>query len=181
MFSNTEITAEMGSLRRFALKLTRNPHTADDLLQATLLRALEKKELYQDGTNLFSWTSKIMFNIFVTNYRRKTRFETLQDPDIFLDKESTEPTQDYAVELRNVQEAMNHISPEHKEILIMVCVLGMQYTEVADKLHIPIGTVRSRLARARESLQNTLHTKSPRTALRLPQIASNDLKYEIAA
>ena len=144
------------------MKLTRNSDDADDLLQSTILRAIEKKHLFQEGTRLFSWTSKIMYNLFVSGYRRRTKFETQYDPENYIEQQSVEPSQDTKMELRQVQEAMDHISPEQREILIMVCVQGTQYAEAAEILNIPIGTVRSRLSRARESLQAALESRSAR-------------------
>ena len=76
MFATQDLLEETEGLRKFALKLTKNVYDAEDLVQSTVLRALEKKELFQSGTNLFSWTSKIMYNMFVSNYRRKTKYET---------------------------------------------------------------------------------------------------------
>lgn len=160
MFAQDTLINEMEGLRRFALKLTRNSSDADDLLQSTVLRALEKKHLFQEGTNLFKWTSKIMFNLFVSNYRRKTKFETQYDPESYIEKESIEASQEEKMEVRRVEEAMEKMSEDHREILTMVCLQGMQYTEVAEALDIPVGTVRSRLSRARESLQDILDNPS---------------------
>jgi RNA polymerase sigma-70 factor (ECF subfamily) len=164
MFKNTDLIDQMERLQKFACKLTRNQADADDLLQSTILRAIEKKHLFEDGTNLYSWTSKVMFNLFASEYRRKTKFETQYDPDIFLNKESVKAKQDINVELQDVQAAIDELSDDHREILVMVCVQGMQYAEVSEKLQIPVGTVRSRLSRARESLQMELDT--PRFAQR---------------
>ena len=76
MFTQAELVIEMPKLRKFASKLTRNNSEADDLLQSTLLRALEKVTYFETGTDLFKWSSKIMYNIFVTDYRRKVKFES---------------------------------------------------------------------------------------------------------
>ncbi|HYD18070.1 MAG TPA: sigma factor, partial [Patescibacteria group bacterium] len=66
MFEQKALIGEMENLRRFALRLTRNASDAEDLVQSTLLRALEKQDYFETGTNLFSWTSKIMFNLFAS-------------------------------------------------------------------------------------------------------------------
>jgi RNA polymerase sigma-70 factor (ECF subfamily) len=153
MFEQTAIITEMDKLRRFALRLTRNASDAEDLLQSTVLRALEKNHMFETGTDLFKWSSKIMFNLFVTDYRRKTKFETQYDPESYLERESVEADQDMKLELSRVQEAMRLLSTDHREILVLVCVKGMQYQEVSEMLQIPVGTVRSRLSRAREQLQ----------------------------
>lgn len=161
MFSQVALVHEMPNLRKFALKLTKNAADADDLLQATVLRALEKKHLFQPGTSLFKWMSKIMYNLFVSDYRRKVKFETQYDSDNYIARESVEASQDTKMELQQVESAMQRLSSDHREILVMICIQGMQYAEVSKSLDIPIGTVRSRLSRARESLQAALKTTHP--------------------
>ncbi|MAL78770.1 MAG: hypothetical protein CMN55_06590 [Sneathiella sp.] len=153
MFNNQELTTEMPGLRNFARRLTRNPHEADDLLQYTLLRAIEKKHLFQESTDLFKWTSKIMYNQFASDYRRKIKYETKFDPECCLEHGSINASQERQIELNAVNEAMRKLSPTHQEVLIMICIQGMSYQEVADCLGIAVGTVRSRLSRAREHLQ----------------------------
>lgn len=153
MFAQNCLVAETGRLQKFAFKLTRNKSDADDLVQSTCLRALEKNDSFETGTNLFGWTSKIMYNLFVSGYRRRTKFESQYDPDIYLDKEIVMPMQDTILEAENVKRAIKYLSTDHQTILIMVCIKGMSYQEVAKDLDISIGTVRSRLSRARERLQ----------------------------
>lgn len=158
MFKQAELLQEMAGLRKFASKLAQNAAEADDLLQATLLRALEKKHLFQTDTDLFKWTSKIMFNLFVTDYRRKQRFETQYDPESYIISQSINASQDVQMELADVERAMAELSDDHRDILVMVGAQGMSYQEVADALKVPVGTVRSRLSRAREQLQHALDT-----------------------
>jgi RNA polymerase sigma-70 factor (ECF subfamily) len=158
MFKPEALVEEMKNLRKFAFRLTGNAHDAEDLLQSTTLRALEKKHLFQPDTDLFKWTSKIMFNLFVSEYRRRTKFETQYDPETYLEKQSVEGSQEIKLQLSKVNDAMKLLSPDHQEILVLVCVKGMRYEEVSESLEIPVGTVRSRLARARESLQSILDT-----------------------
>lgn len=152
MFDHNALADEMENLRKFALHLTRNKADADDLVQSTFLRALEKAEYFEDGTSLRKWTSKIMFNLFVTDYRRKTKFETQYDPEPYIMAQSVKAPQEGEAELNAVGNAMEKLSADHREILTMVCIKDMPYQEVADQLGIPVGTVRSRLSRARESL-----------------------------
>lgn len=156
MLEQNQLIDEMPHLRRFAMRLCKAPAQADDLLQSTLLRAIEKRELFQTGTDVFKWTSKIMFNLFVSEYRRRTKFETRYDPETFMNQESIEANQDIIVELSEVQTAMKRLSDDHRDVLIMVCIQGMQYQEVANIMDIPLGTVRSRLSRAREQLGQML-------------------------
>jgi RNA polymerase sigma-70 factor (ECF subfamily) len=160
MFEQSALVNEIENLRRFALRLTGKVCDAEDLLQSTIVRAIEKKHLFQDDTDLFKWSSKIMFNLFVSDYRRKTKFESQYDPESYLEMESVEASQEVKTELSKVGDAMNLLSNDHKEILILVCVKGMQYQEVSEALQIPVGTVRSRLARAREALQTMINKPS---------------------
>lgn len=173
MFKQEELVAEMGNLRKFALRLTRNNSDADDLVQATLCRALEKKELFQDNTNLFSWASKIMFNLFASQYRHKRKFETQYDPEPALMDMSVPASQETSVDLSIVRESMKQLSAEHREILVMVCIRGLRYEEVSEALQIPVGTVRSRLSRARGQLQALLTTGE--NAAKLPAYMTENL------
>lgn len=168
MFTHAELLKETPSLSKFAYKLTRNRDDAEDLLQATIVTALEKQEQFTQGTNLFSWTSRIMFNSFVSNYRHNSRFETQYDPQSYIDQEYIDATQESETELSQVFDAMLSLSEDHRQILIMVCIDGMRYEEVASKLQIPVGTVRSRLSRAREGLQDRLNGRRPGKPVTLP-------------
>lgn len=156
MFEQQALIEQIGRLRKFTLRLTRNTHNAEDLVQATLLRALEKKDYFESNTNLFSWTSRIMFNIFVSNYRHKKKFETQYDPEFYIEQLSMRPSQEASVDLATVCDSMKALSPEHREILELVCVKGLQYEEASEMLQIPVGTVRSRLSRARVQLQTLM-------------------------
>lgn len=178
MFTQTQLITEMPKLRKFAHKLTRNTAEAEDLVQSTLLRALEKQTYFETGTDLFKWTSKIMYNLFVTDYRRKTKFETQYDPESYIDSRAVEPDQQVKMELKAVNAAMNQMSDEHREILVLVCVKGMQYQEVADMLKIPVGTVRSRLSRARSQLLSLM--EGPETPS-VPYNPEQEMLSKIAA
>ncbi|HEY8962857.1 MAG TPA: sigma-70 family RNA polymerase sigma factor [Alphaproteobacteria bacterium] len=171
MLEQTALITEMDHLRRFALRLCKNQAEAEDLLQATLLRAIEKKALFETGTDVFKWTSKIMFNLFVSDYRRRTKFETRYDPESFLAHESHEASQETLMEMAEVEAAMQHLSEDHRDVLVMVCIKGMQYQEVADAMGVPLGTIRSRLSRAREHLSALLDSHRGN----LSRLAHNDV------
>tara|TARA_B100002019_G_C21215522_1_gene571785 strand:- start:344 stop:877 length:534 start_codon:yes stop_codon:yes gene_type:complete len=162
MFDNTTLINETDRLKKFALRLTNNnDFDADDLVQSTMLRAIEKKHLFEEGSNLYSWVSKIMFNLFVSKYRRKAKFESQYDPEPYIEKQSIEANQDIKMEVQDVENAMDQLSEDHKDILIKICVNGMRYSDVSEEMEIPVGTVRSRLSRARESLQSALDMPHP--------------------
>lgn len=156
MFSHQEMLEQIPNLKRFAFKLSRNSHDAEDLLHSTIERALEKKDYFKAGTDFFKWSSKIMYNMFVSQYRRKVKFESKYDPEPYIEKQISAPKQSGRVKIREVEDAMKYLTEQHQEILILVCVKGMKYKEVARVLDIPVGTVRSRLSRARQQLEERL-------------------------
>ena len=172
MFHEQELVSEMDHLRKFALRLTKNSSDAEDLLQSTVLRALEKKYYFQENSNFFSWSSKIMFNLFVSEYRHKKKYDTRHDPAVYLERMPTGPSQEACTDLAKVGESMKCLSKEHREVLVLVCVQGMRYEEVAASLSIPVGTVRSRLFRARQQLQDLL-TPDPKRPSAYPYPSIN--------
>ena len=152
MLTNNALFAELEGLNRFALKLCKNKSDADDLVQTTIVRALSHRDSFEDGTKAFSWLSRIMYNSFATTYKRKIRYESQYDPEPEILKVRFESSQEDKVMITEVQEAMQELCPQHREILMLICAYEMSYDEAAAKLNIPVGTVRSRLSRARESL-----------------------------
>lgn len=156
MFNNIEIIKEIPHLEQFAFRLCRSKDDADDLVQASLLRAMEKKHLFQADTDLFRWTCKIMYNLFVSDYRRRKKFESQADPEHFIKAAGIEPRQDRIADYHKVEDAMEQLGDEHRTVLILVCVRGMRYKEIAEMFDIPLGTVRSRLSRARENLKTEI-------------------------
>lgn len=171
MFDNNDLLKETDHLKKFALKLTRNLSDAEDLLQSTLLRAFEKKDMFIEGSNLFAWSSKIMYNLFVSNYRRKAKFESQYDPEPYINNESVEASQEKHVEYIRVRKAINSLSEDQKKVLVLVCIQGVPYEEASEILNIPTGTVRSRLCRARQNLNHIMAN---------PQMQNPNLNYNVA-
>lgn len=176
-FSHTQLVTEMDRLRKFARRLTHNRDDAEDLLQNTVLRALEKRHMFETGSDLFAWTSKMMFNIFATQYKRRVKFESRYDCEEILNTQSSQATQEHLLEFRQVGEAIGALSDDHKSVLMMVCVQGLPYDSVASELHIPVGTVRSRLSRARDQLRTLLGE----AAVNAPLDGHTPPAYQIAA
>lgn len=156
------IEAEIPRLRRFARYMARDPDLADDLVQECLLRAISRIESWQPGTNLRAWLLTILRNVFFTELRRVRRAPIDGDktPEHVPAVGSPEGGQDFALYLAAVQQAFDHLSEEHREILLLVAVEELTYEEAASVLEIPIGTVRSRLSRARAALREALHDGS---------------------
>lgn len=166
MFSQDALTTERDRLYRFALRLTRHPSDAEDLVQSTMLRALEKRSYFQEGTNLFNWTSRVMFNIFVSQYRREKRIAARHEAAFTEAQVTTQPAQETVTDLSHMRDCMKRLSKPHREMLVMVCISGLQYEEVSQRLRIPVGTVRSRLSRARNELQHLLQSNAGAQARR---------------
>jgi RNA polymerase sigma-70 factor (ECF subfamily) len=148
-------------LRRYARALTGERTQADDLVQECLARAWEKRSLWQLGTDLRAWLFTIMHNLFVNDLRRrKSRPELLALDDEALDA-PRRATQEDGLGLRDLQAALDRLPMEQREVLLLVGLEEMSYAEVAKTLGIPLGTVMSRLSRARERLRVQLHGAGP--------------------
>ena len=143
---------EIPRLRRYARALTRNTAKADDLVQSSLVRALEKQHLWQPGSNLRAWLFTILHNQHVNEVRQLLRQGSLGSVEE-AEPVYVEPVADASLQLRDLQRAINTLSHEQREVLLLVGLEGMRYEQVATILDIPVGTVRSRLSRARTTLR----------------------------
>lgn len=142
-------------LRRFALAMTRSEVEADDLVQATCERAIAKLEMWEPGTRLDSWMYRIAQNIYRNDLRQLKRRQghlniVNATADIQCDGEAAANAQ---IALTDVTAGIGKLPEEQRVILLLVVVEGRRYRDVADILDLPIGTVTSRLARARETLR----------------------------
>lgn len=143
-------------LRRFAHALARGSADADDLLQASVERAILKREQWQPGTRLDSWMYRIMRNLWIDTVRAEgRRGETFIPPEAGAHVGGM-GDQETVVELGNVARAMQTLPVEQREAVALVVIEGCAYKEAAAILNIPIGTLTSRLARGREALMTQL-------------------------
>ncbi|MDD2799489.1 MAG: RNA polymerase sigma factor [Bacteroidales bacterium] len=148
------------NLKNFAYQLTANREDAEDLLQETTLKALDNQEKYLENVNFKGWVFTIMKNIFINNYRKVVRNQTIidQTEDLYhlnLPQESGFDTPDGSYSVKEIMKAINGFSDEYK-IPFTMHVAGFKYQEIADKMSLPIGTVKSRIFFARQRLQETL-------------------------
>lgn len=151
-----ELLTLIPRLRRFAHALARNAADADDLLQASVERALLRRDQWQPGTRLDSWMYRIMRNLWIDTARStQRRAETFVPPDEG-EQVGIAGEQEAAVELRNVMRAMQTLPPEQREAVALVVVEGFAYKEAAEILDVPMGTLTSRLVRGREALMTRL-------------------------
>lgn len=150
----TQLPGLLPRLWRFALRLTRNPHDAEDLVQRSCVRALERRAQWQPGTALLSWLFAIEHSIWLNELRSAQRRRTgsLDGEAAFEDDESlTSPDGNPEVGLyyRQVVVAVEALPEAQRVVMLLVAVEGLSYREAADVLAVPIGTVMSRLSRAR--------------------------------
>jgi len=138
-------------LRRYARSLTRNRADAEDLVQDTLLRAYNKFHLWQPGTNIAGWLCVVMKRVFLSQFERRGRLVAVPVEEF---DGPQPPSQDDVVDLARLGSAIGRLHRHHRELVEAVAINGDSYEEAANAFHIPIGTVRSRLGRAREYLRN---------------------------
>jgi RNA polymerase sigma-70 factor, ECF subfamily len=147
------IEAEIPHLRRFARYLARDIDRGDDLVQECLTRAIAKNDTWTPGTNLRAWLFTILKNCHINDLRRARRAEEMPDEHPLL---TVPANQDAHMGLLEVRDAYLRLSDEHREVLLLVAIEGLQYDEAAAILNVPVGTVRSRLSRARQALRESL-------------------------
>jgi RNA polymerase sigma-70 factor (ECF subfamily) len=166
------IEQEIPRLRRYARYLRREPDHADDLVQECLARAIAKIETWQPGTNLRAWLFVILRNCHINEIRREQRVVSLEDETPASEPALSVPgSQETRVALAEVRRAYLSLSEEHREVLLLVAIEGLQYEEAAEILEVPLGTVRSRLSRARQALRQALDAGLGVTAVRRGHIA----------
>jgi RNA polymerase sigma-70 factor (ECF subfamily) len=153
MTSSDAIVAEIPRLRRYARALTGDPARADDLVQDTLERALGRFFLFRPG-NLRAWLFSIMHNLFIN--QAKARRDGAWEDEAVLAELPARATQDDALEVRDLARCLQALPPEQREVLLLVGLEEMSYEEAARVLGVPLGTVMSRLFRARERLRGLL-------------------------
>ena len=147
-------------LRNFAFKLTADYEDANDLLQETTLKALDNEDKYTDETNFRGWMYTIMRNLFINNYRKTVRDQTYVDrtdnqyylnSGVDVEGDSTEGAYD-AKEMRRIVNSL----PKEYRLPFSMFVAGFKYREIAEPLHLPLGTVKSRIFFSRQKLQEAL-------------------------
>lgn len=162
---STDVVGMHSSLKPFALKLTRNLDDAEDLIQETMFRAFSNEDKFQRGTKLKAWLYTIMKNIFINNYRKNMRRNTIIDTSdnmYIIDSVSHTTTNDGEMSFVNndIKRAILGLSNEFR-VPFMMHFKGYKYHEIAEKLNLPLGTVKSRIFFARRALREELvHYKS---------------------
>lgn len=166
----SRVIAELGPMRRYALALTRDASAADDLVQESLLRAFEKRASFRPDGPLRSWLLSILHNCFI-DARRRDDARGRRDA-AFVAEDRLAPVQDHAVRLSQVADAFQQLPEEQRAALHLVAIEGLAYAEAAAVLDIPIGTLMSRIGRARTQLRAIEEGQGRPRGLRL--VGGND-------
>ena len=151
-------------LRRFALSLTRHASNADDLVQNCLERALGSVADKRPDGDLRAWLFTILYRQFVDQHRRSRRYARMLE--FFTGRDDTQPSTERTVFAQSTLEAFDQLATEQRALLLWVSVEGLSYKQVAEILDVPIGTVMSRLSRARNALRQLSEGEITRPALR---------------
>ena len=160
-----EALPHLDVLYRVALRLARDPDRAADLVQETMLRAFRAWDSFRTGTNARAWLITILRNQFISDYRRERREGVVADIEtvepFLLDRSvpASDPEGEFFSRIvdKTVLEAVDALASDFREVLVLSDMEGMSYAEIASTLEIPVGTVKSRLFRARRQLQRALY------------------------
>lgn len=155
-----ELVGAQDELFRFAFKLTANYDDASDLLQETSLKALDNEDKYMADTNFKGWMYTIMRNIFINNYRKVVREQTYVDQTenyyhLNISQDSGFDSVESSYDLKEMRRIVNALPQEYRQPFSMH-VAGFKYREIAEKLNLPLGTVKSRIFFTRQKLQEQL-------------------------
>ena len=154
-FSDAELNNVLPALNRFALSLTKNEDRAHDLVQDSVERALRKAEYFEPGSNLRSWMFTLCKRLFLNDIRKqKSRGVTVEIDDAPQARLSNEASQQMTVECSEMLSCFEKLPMRDKVVLSLIVVEGMKYDEAATMLDVPVGTIRSRLSRARARLKD---------------------------
>jgi len=147
--------AALPSLRAFAMSLTHNVTSADDLVQDAILRAWKNLDRFEAGTNLQAWLFTILRNGFYSQLRKKRR--EVEDPDgSYAARLWAPPEQPAKCDVQDMLRALARLSPEHREALLLIVAEGLSYEDAARVCGVPVGTMKSRVNRARARLAQLL-------------------------
>ena len=155
-----QLAGELPYLRRFARAVCGDAALADDLVQDCVERAMVKSHLYDPARPLRAWLFAVLRNIYISGLRRTGRSGIVKTVDELVDGEdAVPPAQEERLAVSSIAEALDRLGPQHREVIVLVALEEMSYRDVAEILGVPLGTVMSRLSRARESLRQILEAR----------------------
>jgi RNA polymerase sigma-70 factor, ECF subfamily len=166
-----EVVGLIPALRAFAWSLNHNGSDADDLVQETLIKAWSNREKFEPGTNLRAWLFTILRNTYYTTALRRRR-EVRDETGEYAGTLKTLPTQDWSVAIRALQTALQKLPAEHREALILVGAAGLSYEEAAEICNCALGTIKSRVNRARARLLRIMDAEDASDVMALETLAA---------
>jgi len=159
-FTKDELVRNLPALRGFARSMVRDAERADDLVQEAVLKAWAKRHQFQKGTNLEAWLFTILRNHFHSQLRKAAR--EVEDVDgIMASKIAVGPSQEGVVMISRLSQALDELSADYREAIILVGARGLSYEEAANICGCAIGTMKSRVNRARRQLSEKLGVTGP--------------------
>lgn len=150
-----EIVEHMSAMRSFAVSLTRDPTLAEDILQDAVIKAWINFDKFEAGTNLRAWLITILRNTFYSEMRKVHHCAEDISSEL-TPTPAVPPRHDGVLQMRDFKRAFHRLSLEHREALLLVGVMGFSYDEAANTCDVPVGTIKSRVVRARRSLAEHL-------------------------
>jgi RNA polymerase sigma-70 factor (ECF subfamily) len=161
-----DVVGLIPALRAFAWSLSHNGSDADDLVQDTLIKAWTNREKFEPGTNLRAWLFTILRNTYYTAVLRRRR-EVRDETGEYAGALKTPPTQDWSVAVHALRDALQKLPTEHREALILVGAAGLSYEEAAEICGCALGTIKSRVNRARTRLLKIMDLEDAQGAMAL--------------
>lgn len=154
--------AALPGLRAFAVSLSGQQDKADDLVQDTIMKAWGKRDSFEMGTNIKAWLFTILRNEFYSQMRKRGR--EIQDSDgFYTERLAVHPSQYGSLDLQDFRKALNELPDDQREAIILIGASGFSYEEAAEICECAVGTIKSRVSRARVRLQELLDIRSSRS------------------
>ena len=148
------VIGQLAALRRYALSLVRNPDEAEDLVHDALVKAYERQSTFRTGSNVRNWLMSILHNAHIDRLRQRRAQERRDDAAAELAATAMPASQDQSVRLTQLRNAFFDLPEEQRAALHLVAIEELSYQEAAETLGIPVGTLMSRVARARQRLRS---------------------------
>jgi RNA polymerase sigma factor (sigma-70 family) len=172
--SRFDVIGQLGSLRRYARSLARDPADAEDLVHDALVRAYERRGTFRPGGNLRAWLLSILHNAFVDRTRSQRSEAARVEAAEHLAETHVDPPQDHIVRLSQIRQAFFDLPEDQRAALHLVAIEGLSYQEAAHALDVPLGTLMSRIGRARAGLREVEATEPSQSRSHLRIIGGRD-------
>lgn len=154
------IVEQIPHLRRYAYALMRDRDRADDLVQDCLARAISRRHLWKPKSTIRTWLFTILHNLYANHVRDKKRTPDITSDGDLIDRHGEPAKQQNGLEVRDVLSALDKLPEDHRTVILLVGLEGLTYAEAATVVGAPIGTVMSRLSRAREMLRQIMESEN---------------------